>query len=79
LVVPVLPRGLPSLRAAYANQQPNLAGQLLADPVPATIFASATRGGGSTSCELAFSHGLPACRDGGTAVTLTRERGGNLT
>jgi len=79
LVVPVLPRGLPSLRAAYANQQPNPAGQLLADPVSATIFVSATRGGGSTICELAFSHGLQARLDGGTAVALTRERGGNLT
>lgn len=77
--MPVLPRGLPSLRAAYASQQPNLAGQLLADPVSATIFVSATHAGGSTICELTFSHGLQARLDGGTAVALTRERGGNLT
>ena len=77
----MLPRGLPSLRAAYADQQPNLAGQLLADPVSATIFVSAALGGGSTICELTFSHGLQARLDGGTAVALalTRERGGNLT
>ena len=75
----MLPRGLPSLRAAYANQQPNLAGQLLTDPVSATSFASATRGGGSTICQQAFSHGLQARLDGGTAVALTREHGGNLT
>ena len=78
LVEPVLPRGLPSLRAAYANQQPSLAGQLLADPVSATIFVSAIRAGGSAICEQAFQHRPQARLDGGTAVALTREPGGNL-